>query len=169
MTVHPHIELIETFYSAFERGDAETMAACYHPEVRFEDPAFGELRGEEAGDMWRMLLERSSDLEITWEDVEAGDERGKAHWEARYAFGPNRRPVHNMIEASFHFRDGKIVRHVDRFPFNRWARQALGTVGALLGWTPWLKGRVRQQTRGLLSAYREKKAEATGPPFAGNQ
>jgi ketosteroid isomerase-like protein len=43
----PH-DLIETFYRAFAALDAEAMAACYHDEVTFEDPAFGQLQGEQA-------------------------------------------------------------------------------------------------------------------------
>ena len=42
-------ELIERLYGAMNRGDGETMAACYAPDARFSDPAFGELRGSGAG------------------------------------------------------------------------------------------------------------------------
>ena len=49
----PEADLIQTFYSAFARGDGDAMAACYAPDVTFEDPAFGELHGAEAGSMWR--------------------------------------------------------------------------------------------------------------------
>jgi ketosteroid isomerase-like protein len=53
---HPNTELIERFYTAFQQRDAETMAACYADDVVFSDPAFGELRDEEARDMWRIGL-----------------------------------------------------------------------------------------------------------------
>ena len=49
-------ELIERFYAAFDRKDGDAMAACYAPGARFSDPVFGELRGEQPGAMWRMLL-----------------------------------------------------------------------------------------------------------------
>ncbi|MBF3199877.1 nuclear transport factor 2 family protein, partial [Pseudomonas aeruginosa] len=52
---HPNAELIERFYQAFQRLDGEAMAACYAPQATFHDPAFGELRGREVGDMWRLL------------------------------------------------------------------------------------------------------------------
>lgn len=53
------------------------MAACYAPDVRFSDPVFGELRGAQAGDMWRMLAERATDLRVELPEHEAGDERGR--------------------------------------------------------------------------------------------
>ena len=52
---HPNAELIERFYQAFQRLDGEAMAACYAPQATFHAPAFGELRGREVGDMWRLL------------------------------------------------------------------------------------------------------------------
>src|SRR5262245_23094418 len=69
MNMHPHEELVRTFYSAFQRRDAEAMAACYHPEVEFSDEVFTSLRGRRAGDMWRMLCARSKDFELEYRDV----------------------------------------------------------------------------------------------------
>ena len=40
---HPNDELIQRFYSAFARGDGDTMAACYTPDARFSDPVFTDL------------------------------------------------------------------------------------------------------------------------------
>ena len=45
---------IHDFYSAFQKRDAAAMAACYHPDVRFSDPVFPDLRGSRPGDMWRI-------------------------------------------------------------------------------------------------------------------
>ena len=53
------VELIERFYAAFDRKDGDAMAACYAPDARFSDPAFGELRGAEPGAMWRMLTSQA--------------------------------------------------------------------------------------------------------------
>lgn len=151
--MHPNAALIERFYAAFAARDAAGMQACYHPEIVFEDPAFGELRGAEAGAMWAMLCERGRDLQVTASDIEANDERGRAHWEARYTFGQTGRPVHNRIDAEFAFRDGLIVRHTDRFDFWTWARQALGPAGLVLGWTPVVQKKVRSTARRSLQKY----------------
>ena len=40
-----------------------------------------------------------------------------------------------------------IARHTDRFSFWRWSRQALGPVGLWLGWTPFLRAKVRANAR----------------------
>ena len=48
-------KLIRDLYEAMNRHDGESMAKLYEPDGRFHDPAFGELTGDEAGDMWRML------------------------------------------------------------------------------------------------------------------
>ncbi len=150
---HPNAELIERFYGAFARGDGDAMAACYAPDVRFSDPVFGELRGEEAGDMWRMLTGRAEDLQITLAEHDATDGTGTAHWLADYTFRTGRK-VHNDIRAEFRFRDGLIAEHDDRFSFHAWARQALGPPGLLLGWTPMLRGKVSSEARSGLKEFR---------------
>ena len=150
---HANAELIERFYGAFARGDGDGMAACYAPDVRFSDPVFGELRGKEAGDMWRMLTGRAQDLTVTLAEHEASDDRGSAHWLADYTFRTGRK-VHNDIRASFVFRDGLIAEHDDRFSFHAWARQALGTPGLLLGWTPLLRAKVGREARAGLEEFR---------------
>ncbi|MCB0705476.1 MAG: nuclear transport factor 2 family protein [Saprospiraceae bacterium] len=155
--MHPNTALIQTFYEAFQKGDAETMASCYHPDVVFNDPAFRNLRGKEAGDMWRMLISRAKgNLEISFSDITADATSGSAKWEAVYPFGPKKRKVHNRIQASFRFQDGKIIEHRDQFPFWKWASMALGPIGSLLGWSPFLKSKVRAQSAKLLSQFRNK-------------
>lgn len=149
-------QLIEKFYTAFQSRDGETMAACYHHEAVFSDPAFGQLRGREVGAMWRMLCARGRDLEIVFSDIHADDETGRAHWEARYTFSSTGRKVHNVIHASFKFKDGKIVEHHDRFNFWRWSSMALGPLGLLLAWTPLVQNRVRGQARRGLEAFMQK-------------
>ena len=151
---HPHDELLQRFYAAFDRRDGDAMAACYAPGARFRDPVFGELTGEAAGDMWRMLTGRAEDLSVELAAHEAGDETGSARWIARYTFTQTGRPVVNDVRATFRFRDGLIAEHDDRFGFWAWSRQALGAPGLLLGWTPLLRGKVSGQARQGLEAYR---------------
>lgn len=151
--MHPNAELIQRFYAAFARRDAAGMAACYHPDVRFSDPAFPRLRGAEAAAMWAMLLARGKDLRIEARDIDAGDERGHAHWDAFYTFSKTGRKVVNQIDASFRFESGLIIEHVDEFSFARWARQALGLPGLLLGHTGWLQRKVQAEAARGLAAW----------------
>jgi ketosteroid isomerase-like protein len=160
--MHPHETLIREFYGAFARRDAEAMAHCYHPEVFFSDTVFPSLHGEEAGDMWRMLLSRAADLDVTLDEASANAEGGRAHWTARYTFSRTGRKVTNRISAMFAFRDGLIVRHYDSFPFWRWAAQALGPAGQLLGWFPPLKWKVRKDAAKSLAKFRSVKVEGGG-------
>lgn len=153
-SVHPHAALIQRFYDAFAKRDAETMATCYHKDVVFSDPAFGELKGDEARDMWRMLCGRAKGLQVVASRIEADDARGSAHWAADYLFGRSDRPVHNEIDARFEFREGLIARHDDTFDLWRWSRQALGAPGVLLGWSPLVKRQVRKQALDGLAKYR---------------
>lgn len=156
--MHPNAALIERFYQSFQKKDATGMAECYHPDVHFSDPVFPDLRGPRAGAMWKMLCSRGADLKIEFSGVEADDTKGRAHWEAWYTFSKTGRKVHNKIDAEFEFRDGKILRHTDRFDFWRWAGMALGPVGKLLGWAPPLKNAIRGQSDKLLESYLRKNA-----------
>ena len=47
------------------------------------------------------------------------------------------------FHAEFLFRDGKIWAHTDTFNFHRWAGQALGFTGLLLGWTSFFQKKVQ--------------------------
>lgn len=136
-------QLIETFYTAFQQRNHAGMIACYHPDVHFSDPAFGDLHGKRAMAMWHMLCERGKDLQISFDNIDANEQSGQAHWEAIYTFSTGRN-VHNIIDAAFTFADGLIVRHADSFDFWRWARMALGSTGLLLGWSSFMQKKVRE-------------------------
>ena len=154
--MHPNEELIQKFYAAFQARDADGMCACYHPNVIFSDPVFGRLPASRATVMWHMLCGRAKDLQISFKDIQANAETGTAHWEAQYTFGKTRRPVHNIIDATFVFRENLIVQHDDAFDVWKWTRMALGPMGLLLGWTPWLRSTVRRDARRGLDAFIQK-------------
>jgi len=159
--MHPNARLIETFYTSFQKRDAEGMVACYHPDVRFSDPVFQELVGPRAGAMWRMLCGRAKELDVEFRDVQADDRTGSAHWEARYLFTATGRKVHNVIDARFEFRDGKIVRHSDSFDLWRWAGMALGPKGKLLGWLPPIQRAIRDKAMRGLAEFERGQTAAT--------
>jgi uncharacterized protein len=144
---HPNEELIERFYAAFDKHDGAAMAACYQPHATFSDPVFPHLENGEPGAMWTMLTSRAADLDVELAEHQADDATGSAHWIARYTFTQTGRPVVNDIRAQFRFEDGLIADHRDDFSFHRWSRQALGTSGLLLGWTPILRNSVQRRAR----------------------
>lgn len=148
--------LIEQFYIAFQNLDAENMAELYHPEIEFEDPAFGTLKGERAKNMWRMLCESSKELKITFSNVQFDNVKGSANWEAQYIFSKTKRKVHNLIIAKFEVKDGKIIKHKDNFNLHKWASKAFGLKGLLLGWTPLFKSKLNKETNKLLDIYERR-------------
>ena len=62
--------------------------------------------------------------------------------------------VHNVIDGVFEFNaQGLISYHRDSFNFWSWSRQALGMPGLLLGWTSFLRQKVRATAAGNLKKY----------------
>ncbi|WP_405605320.1 nuclear transport factor 2 family protein [Polaribacter sp. Asnod1-A03] len=150
-------ELVKKFYTAFSNGKASEMVECYHKEIVFKDPVFGTLKGEKAINMWQMLLSnRSETTEIFFKSVKANEEEGSAVWIAKYTYGEKKREVTNVVNASFKFKDGKIIEHTDFFNIWSWSRQALGFTGLLLGWTAFMKNKIQKTTNQKLSEFMSK-------------
>ena len=149
---------LERFYSAFKTLDGEAMQACYAAAARFDDEAFSLQGRDEIGAMWRMLCEAvKSKGRDDW-SLEFSTTANTAHWEPRYRFSATGRLVHNIIDAEFSFdASGLILTHRDRFVFWRWSRQALGAPGLLLGWSGFLRSKVRAQAAKGLAIYRKRK------------
>ncbi len=157
--MHANQRLLNKFYAAFARLDAEAMANCYAPDARFKDEVFSLYGHEEVAGMWRMLCAatRAKGADV-WtlraSGVEAGAISGHARWEADYRFSATGRMVHNVIDSQFEFNpDGLILRHRDKFDLWAWSRQALGTPGLLLGWTPFMRRKIRAQAAANLQKF----------------
>jgi SnoaL-like domain len=146
---------IERFYAAFAKLDADTMKGCYARSATFEDEAFSLQGPDQIGGMWRMLCNTTKAKGMAHWKLEVSNITAQsAHWEAHYLFSATGRIVHNKIDARFEFDDqGLITRHRDRFDFWSWSRQALGAPGLLMGWSPWLRGKVRAKAAANLKAY----------------
>ncbi len=149
---------IERFYAAFARLDGEAMQACYAADAQFDDEVFS-LRGpREIGGMWRMLCDATKAKGLAHWKLELSQvtERS-AHWDAHYLFSATGRKVLNRIDAEFEFdAQGLITKHRDRFDFWAWSRQALGLPGVLLGWSPFLRQKVRAQAAANLKRFLAK-------------
>jgi len=157
MSAQQNQQLIEKFYQAFQQRNAEVMAASYTDDAQFSDAAFIGLRGQQVGDMWRMLTEKAQNFSLVFDGVQADDHSGEAHWVATYTFSQTGNTVVNDIHARFTFRDGKIATHTDTFDLWRWSSQALGLKGRLLGWTPLVQNAIRKQAAKGLADYQQRK------------
>ena len=151
-------KLIENFYRSFASRDYRAMQDCYAERAVFSDEVFQDLDSSEVKAMWEMLIKRGTDLEIRWQNVRAGDKSGSAEWIAVYTFSQTGKKVENHIRAEFEFENGKIIKHIDTFDFPKWAAQALGLPGRLLGWTSFLKNKVRKNARKSLTEFMKSKA-----------
>jgi ketosteroid isomerase-like protein len=129
--------LVRRFFDAFARLDAQGMVACLHPDISFSDPLFPNLRQDQVVQMWSMLIASAARhpqaFSLSYEFVFVEERKAQVHWQATYRYAGTRK-VHHKVLATLSFWDGKIVRHVDGYDFYTWARQALGTLGLLLGW-----------------------------------
>lgn len=121
--------IIEKLYTSLQHKDGEAMASCYHEDCIFQDPVFGDLKGEDVKAMWKMLCQNSGDLKIVVSNISASLKKGSANWEAWYTFGKSGRKVHNITQADFEFKEGKIISQIDNFNLRKWASQALGVKG----------------------------------------
>lgn len=107
--------------------------------------------------LWRMPIKRSKgNIKINFGNVQADEKKGTVDWTAEYVFGGTGKKVFNTVNASFEFKDGKIIQDTDRFDLWDWSRQALGWKGILLGWTPFLKAKIQKQAINHLMKFREK-------------
>jgi ketosteroid isomerase-like protein len=151
-------QVITTFYSAFQRLDYQTMNSCYTEDIVFNDPAFGVLHGDEARAMWEMLCKNAKEFSLTFSNIQLLDEEyATCNWVATYTFSKTGRKVVNYIKAYMKLKDGKIIEHSDAFKLSKWAAQALGFKGALLGWTGFMKRKIQQNARKNLEAFMAKK------------
>ncbi len=148
-------DVAETFYQAFAARDPAAMGALYADDATFSDPVFPRLDAAGVRAMWRMLLRPGVELSVDWAVREADAGGATVEWTAHYVFPATGRTVVNRVTARLEVADGLIRRHQDRFSFYRWARQALGLPGLLIGWSPLIKAKVRSQAAARLQAFRK--------------
>lgn len=153
---------VKKFYDAFIRLDAEAMIVNYHPDIRFKDPAFGELKGKDVHAMWKMLCEsqKGKNFIIEYGDISVEDKMATVTWQAKYSYGKHKRPVRNVIRATFWFDEkGRILKHEDHFDLYKWSKQAMGAVGFLIGWSPVFPIILQNKTGKMLLRYKKQNAE----------
>lgn len=154
-------EVINRFYSAFQKLDYQTMNDCYSEDIVFNDPVFGILRGEEAKWMWEMLCKNAKDFSLTFSNIQPIDEEyATCNWVATYTFSKTGNKVVNKIKAFMKLKDGKIIEHSDAFRLSTWIGQALGWKGKLFGWMGWMKRKVQKGARKNLIGFIDKKQES---------
>lgn len=155
--MNPNEKTIKSFYKALANNDSVKMAQYYHENIRFQDPVFGVLRSKDAVYMWEMLFEKSKgSLKIKYSNIETIENRVHAKWVATYNFSLTKRKIKNIIHSQFEFKDGLIIRHTDTYNLWKWNRQAYGFKGFLLGWTGFMKNKIKKEARKSLRRFKAK-------------
>ncbi len=129
------------------------MQECYASDAHFSDPVFLNINADQVKAMWEMFCVNGKDLLVEFKNVSANGATGSAEWTAFYTFSVTGRKVVNRIKANFIIEQGKIVKHIDHFNFYDWCKQALGVSGVLLGWTAYVKNKVRKVAMKNLQDY----------------
>lgn len=151
-------QLINNFYTSFQKLDHKGMNACYSEDIVFSDPVFGLLRGEEARSMWEMLCTNAKNFTLTYGNIQhLDDEYSTCDWVATYTFSKTGKKVVNRIKANMRFANGKIIEHSDAFSLHKWASQALGFSGWLLGWNSFFQNKIKNGAKKNLLKFMEKK------------
>src|SRR5664279_1804300 len=145
--------LITKFYTAFQNKDFRTMQECYSVDAVFSDYVFRNLNSMQVKAMWHMLSIGAKDLELKFDSVKADGSKVSCNWTAIYTFSLTKKRVVNIIHAEFELKNGQISRHIDHFSFYRWARQAFGIKGIILGWSPYMRKKVRSASRKRLDEF----------------
>ncbi len=152
----PNEQIISNFYTAFQQKDIKTMQGSYGDEAVFNDSVFRGLNAPQVKAMWQMLLSRGGDIKVEFRDIREDGDKVLAKWVAHYIFTATGKEVVNEVNATFEFVDGKIVKHTDNFNFYKWAKQAFGAGGLLLGWTNFFMEKVRYTAQKKLDVFMEK-------------
>jgi ketosteroid isomerase-like protein len=151
-------QLVNNFYSSFQKLDHKGMNACYNEDIVFSDPVFGLLRGEEVRSMWEMLCKNAKDFTLTYGNIQQlDDEYSTCDWVATYTFSKTGKKVVNRIKANMRFANGKIIEHSDAFSLHKWSSQALGFSGWLLGWNSFFQNKIKNGAKKSLLRFMEGK------------
>lgn len=151
--MHSNKQLIDEFYSSFQRLDWRGMQECYHEDVIFYDPVFEDLNARQVKAMWKMLCLQAKDFKLDFFEVKADAEYGSCKWKATYTFSKTNRKVVNRVKAHFKFHEDKIIEHMDDFDLYVWSRQAFGASGWALGWSSFLKNKIRVTAKASLENF----------------
>jgi len=139
-------EKVKEFYEALSRNDYEALIRLYHPDATYTDELFS-FKGKEIHALWYAATRPAMKLEVECLAIEEVNDRVQTKWKMGYTLDV----INSRIELEeigiFVFEGEKIMEHSDEYNFREWCTQAFGIIGTLLGWSSWLRNRVRKQAR----------------------
>jgi hypothetical protein len=150
-------KIISKLYTAMANGETLTIEECYAPSVKFYDPVFGVLKGNDVSLMWKMLLQSArGKIKMNYTIIKSTEYVGSTRLTIVYNFGKNNRKIENIIHSEFHFKDGLIIKQNDDFDIWKWSKQAFGLSGVLFGWTGYMQKKINEKALLSLKKYKSK-------------
>lgn len=147
--------IIKKLLKAYGNKDYPAIAKCYHQDVRFIDPIFGHIKGQNVFSMWKTLINNNNGkLKIKAIEILTTDYLGSAKWIITYKHSKTNRQIVNVITSNFHFKDGLIIKHVDDFDIWKWSKQAFGFSGYLFGWTGYMQQKLHDNALDTLRNFK---------------
>jgi hypothetical protein len=105
-----------------------------------------------------MLCKNAKDFSLTYGNIiKLDDEYYTCDWTATYIFSKTGRPVVNNVRANMRFANGEIIEHSDAFSLHKWASQALGFTGKLIGWNSFFQRKIKNQAKKNLLKFIQSK------------
>jgi ketosteroid isomerase-like protein len=141
-------KLVEKFFTAFQKLDANGMNACYSNDIAFYDPIFELLRGDEAKAMWQMLCKNARNFSLVFDSIKnLGEGYYTCNWQATYTFSATGKKVVNNVKAHMKIENGLITEHSDGWSLAKWSAQAIGLPGKLFGWAGFFRRKLKNNAK----------------------
>ena len=161
-------EIAAEFFRRYQQHDHAGMRSLLHPDIRFDDMAFHNLRGEDVAAMWRWFClpsaRRKDPVDVPAFAIlkEEGD-AVHVEYRVRYTLQDNpaakRHEVDYQIQSTLVCKAGKIVEHRDQSCVSEFAfaRMALGFPRCLAALTPFFRPRLRKESLAKLEEFKRQK------------
>lgn len=141
-----HIEVIKKFFTSLQEKKGDVLLSCYAPDAVFSDPLHGLLDAEMLFKKWHLFLEQAQELELTYGPITVlDDEYFTSDWAMSYAKSPMGKKLKVKLKGKSFFRlkDLQIIEHSDAYRFSTLIAQTHGWKGYWLGWTGYMKRKVK--------------------------
>jgi len=144
--------VITGLYNAYKERNPELMASFYTEDASFKDEIFGEVTGQEIPKVWEVVHSTTSNFYLYFHIVNVNKNLATVNSQLSYTFKHTGRKIDISITSIFRFENGKIRHQVDEYSLWKWASQAFGVSGFLLGWNPKFKNKIRQSAQNTIAS-----------------
>lgn len=160
-----NIGIANSFFSHYASAATDNVAAYqgmhqYLDEnVTFSDMAYHNIKGKRVFAMWHWFCTKKPEpVKVTFDPSKTREEDGIVIlvYRAQYIFVDlfkKDKPIDYLITANLTIKDGKIIHHKDEADIKEWTEQAMGSLIAMIAWTPLFKRALSSKAEGLLDDF----------------